>query len=454
MKTCGLIGNPVEHSLSPVIHNTFSEALFIDADYRLFLITSDLKKNLGRLYEEGVLGLNVTVPYKSDVIPLLDGIDPLAKAIGAVNTLIRTKKGFYGRNTDIEGLKRSFEEEGVTVKGASCLILGAGGAARAAAFMLLNAKAAEIIILNRHIDRAEVIVNDLKAYLETMPESDGYRPGIFAYQTEDWRKLERDDYIAIQCTSVGLRPDSDHTVIEEGGFYNKLSFGYDVIYTPSVTRFMQLCRESGVKCCNGLKMLLYQAVFGYEYWHGIRIPEEAANKAYRKLLSAQQKNIVLIGFMGAGKTVIGERLAKQLGCRFLDTDRLIEEKEGRIIPEIFRTEGEEYFRDLETETVKEVADSDGERFVLSVGGGLVVRECNRGYLKKIGHVVYLEASEEVLSKRLLHGEGRPMLDGDKDDRLHKLLESRKDIYRQTADTVINTDHLTVEEAVLKGERLL
>lgn len=457
MKICGLIGNPVKHSLSPVIHNSFSERLGIDAEYRLFPIESELGKNLGKLYQEGLLGLNVTVPYKTDVIPFLTSVDPLAEAIGAVNTLTRDEGsgGFCGRNTDIEGLRRAILEEGVILNGADCIILGAGGAARAAAFMLLTEKVRSITIANRSKEKAEEIAEALRKYLADSGSGISESPEIVTVGLEELCKLNGENYIAIQCTSVGLKPNSDSAVVEEPEFYRKLSFGFDVVYAPATTRFIQLCRENGVKTCNGLKMLLYQAVFAYELWHNVKLSDELIGEVYKKLYLAQMKNLVLTGFMGAGKTRVGKLLAKRLDYEFLDTDELIEEEEGCTISELFAKKGEEYFRDRETETVKRLSKENTEkRYVLSVGGGLVVRECNRGYLKKIGHVVYLEADEETLSGRVRQGEGRPMLDGDKGERLHTLLESRRAIYEQTADTVIRTDSLTVDEVALKGERIL
>ena len=127
MEIYGLIGNPVEHSFSPVIHNTISGEMNAGSQYRLYKIEDSPGENLKRLYDEGLAGLNVTVPYKSRIMEYLCGIDPLAKAIGAVNTLKRTESGYYGYNTDIEGLRREIKEEGISLKGRDCIVLGAGG---------------------------------------------------------------------------------------------------------------------------------------------------------------------------------------------------------------------------------------------------------------------------------------------------------------------------------------
>ena len=478
MEIYGLIGNPVEHSLSPVIHNTISGEMNAGSQYRLYKIEDSPGENLKRLYDEGLAGLNVTVPYKSLIMEYLCGIDPLAKAIGAVNTLKRTESGFYGYNTDIEGLRREIKEEGISLKGRDCIVLGAGGAARAASFMLLTEKAQSITIINRSVDRAAAIAEGLKSFFRdniSKEKEAGACPKIRVLSTEDSDKLEGSGYIAIQCTSVGLKPDSSRAVIESPEFYKRLSYGIDVVYSPGITRFMQLCRENGAGCVNGLKMLLYQAVYAYELWHGVSPGKEVTEKAYRALFNAQMKNIVLIGCMGAGKSSVGRILAKRLGYEYADTDEMIVSREGRSINDIFRDSGEEYFRDLETGLVRELSENVGERrLVLSTGGGLPVRECNRSYLKKIGTVVYLRADEETLAGRIRNASDRPLLNNNKTAgteesfdrsaqdtdytekkiRIRRLLESRGRIYEDTSDYIIDTVGLSLNEVVLEGERVL
>ena len=479
MEIYGLIGNPVEHSLSPVIHNTISGEMNIEAQYRLYRIEDSLGENLKRLYDEGVAGLNVTVPYKSQIMEYLCGTDPLAKAIGAVNTLKRTETGYYGYNTDIEGLRREIKEEGISLKGRDCIVLGAGGAARAAAFMLLTEKAGSITIINRSVDKAMAIASDLKSFwndnIVKNGEETGDCPEICALSSGEADKLDGNGYLAIQCTSVGLKPDSGRAVIESEAFYKKLAYGVDVVYSPGITRFMQLCRENGAGCAGGLKMLLYQAVYAYELWHGVSLEKEVIDKTYQALFNAQMKNIVLIGCMGAGKSTVGRMLAEKLGYGYADTDEMIVSAEGKSINDIFRDCGEEYFRELETGVVKELAGRTGdEKLVLSVGGGLPVRECNRSYLKKIGTVVYLRADEETLAGRIRNASDRPLLNNtktagkeesfggaapgtdfdEKKRRIRKLLESRGRIYEEISDFIIDTVGLSLNEVVSEGERVL
>ena len=159
-RTCGLIGNPVEHTLSPVIHNTLSMVLGENLAYVPFHVENGrLEDAVKGAFALNLLGLNVTVPYKSDVIPYLTDIDPLAENIGAVNTLVRTETGYKGYNTDMPGLYRAMCEDGVKVKGEKVLILGAGGVARAVAMLLLDKGAREAILLNRTVQKAQEVAD-------------------------------------------------------------------------------------------------------------------------------------------------------------------------------------------------------------------------------------------------------------------------------------------------------
>jgi shikimate dehydrogenase len=204
-RTCGLIGNPVEHTLSPVIHNTLSMVLGKNLTYVPFHVeTGRLEDAVKGAFALNLLGINVTVPYKSDVIPYLDDIDPLASNIGAVNTLVRTEKGYKGYNTDMPGLYRAMCEDGVKVKGQKVLILGAGGVA----MMLLDKGAKEVIILNRTVEKAQSIADEVN-HLTGKKRKFAKALSIDAYDTLP----EGERYLAIQATSVGMYPDCDAAVI-------------------------------------------------------------------------------------------------------------------------------------------------------------------------------------------------------------------------------------------------
>lgn len=278
-RTCGLIGSPVEHTMSPAIHNTLSEAMGRNLVYVPFHVqTGQVKEAVEGAYALNLLGCNVTVPYKSEVIPHLKAIDPLAERIGAVNTLVRMEGGFKGYNTDMPGLLRALESDSVKIVGEKVLILGAGGVARAVAVML-SEMAEEIIILNRTVEKAQKIADEVNACAERRP--------VRAMFTGDWRQLPGEErYLAIQATNVGMFPKVDEAVIGEADFYKKIHIGYDLIFNPAKTRFMQMTEDAGGRAYNGLKMLLYQGVIAYELWTGRTVTGELEECAYRAMKQA------------------------------------------------------------------------------------------------------------------------------------------------------------------------
>lgn len=278
-RLCGLIGNPVKHTLSPLIHNTLSEICGINLVYVPFEVEEQrIGDAIRGAYALDFCGLNVTVPYKSRVIPELRLVDDLAGDIGAVNTLVRIEGGFQGYNTDMPGLYRAMCSDGINISGREVLILGAGGAARAVAYLCVAKEAERIFLLNRTYDKAAAIANELN-------EKTGTKR-VVPMSLDQYTMLRKDQYIAIQATSVGLAPNCDDVVIDKPDFYDKVKWGYDLIYKPSQTRFMKLVQEHGGCAYNGLKMLLYQGVIAYELWNDVKITEEQAQQVFQKLKEA------------------------------------------------------------------------------------------------------------------------------------------------------------------------
>ena len=278
-RLCGLIGNPVEHTMSPVIHNTLAEKCGHNLVYVPFQVEE------GRLAEAvkgacalNVLGLNVTVPYKSAVIESLVETDELAAHIGAVNTLVRTDGGYKGYNTDMTGLDRAMTGEGIRIEGEEIILLGAGGAARAVAYLCGAQKAGKVWLLNRTREKAEQVAEEVNGAFG--------RDVIVPMLLSDYQKLPDGKFLAIQGTSVGLAPNTEDVVIDDAAFYRKIHTGFDLIYRPFTTRFMSLVQEAGGKAYNGLKMLLYQGIIAYELWNGVEITEEEAGLVYEKLRQA------------------------------------------------------------------------------------------------------------------------------------------------------------------------
>lgn len=279
-RICGLIGNPVEHTMSPAIHNTLAEAMGENLVYVPFHVAEgNVEEAVKGAYALNLLGCNVTVPYKSRVIPYLKELDALAERIGAVNTLVRTENGFKGYNTDMPGLYRAMCEDGVKIAGEKVLILGAGGVARAVAMLLAEKEAEEILILNRTLERAELIAGEVNGYAG--------RKIVRAFALDAYKSLpEGDRYLVIQATSQGMFPNVKDVVIEDPVFYKKAHTGYDLIFNPARTRFMSLIEENGGRAFGGLKMLLYQGIIAYELWTGMQVERELAGKAYHEMLRA------------------------------------------------------------------------------------------------------------------------------------------------------------------------
>lgn len=272
-RLCGVIGNPVEHTLSPAIHNTLAAKLGHDLVYVPFHVEKEyLAEAIKGAYGLNILGMNVTVPYKSDVIAYLQDIDASAERIGAVNTLVRMKGGYKGYNTDFLGLYRAMCSEGIKLEGEKVVLLGSGGAARAAAFLCADKGAENVYLLNRSIDKA-------KKLSEEVNNAFG-RQCIQPMIISDYEKLPNQKMLAVQSTSVGLHPDTEKAVIEDREFFKNIHTAYDLIYKPEETKFMHLVKEGGGKAYNGLKMLLYQGVIAYELWNQVKVPEEAAGEVY------------------------------------------------------------------------------------------------------------------------------------------------------------------------------
>lgn len=274
-RTCGLIGKPVEHTMSPLIHNTLAKKMGVSLVYVPFLVEEDVKAAVKGAWHLNILGMNVTVPYKSQVMDVLTECDELAAKIGAVNTLVRTDRGFKGYNTDISGLYRAMSSEGIRIEGERVILLGAGGAARAVAYLLASYGAKQVYLLNRSLKKAQVVAHEVNLAF--------HRECVCAMALEDYISLPQEPMLCIQATSVGLAEEAKKAVIEDEAFYQNIHTGYDLIYRPTATRFMELVRENGGKAYHGLKMLLYQGVEAFELWNGVKVDEGLAIEVYERM---------------------------------------------------------------------------------------------------------------------------------------------------------------------------
>lgn len=276
-KVCGVMGHPVGHSMSPAIQNLFAQRTGTDLVYVPFKVTKDqVGEAVKGAFALNLHGVNVTVPHKQNVMPYLAEMDEAASAIGAVNTLVRMEHGFKGYNTDAAGLGRSMAEAGIFPKGQDCILIGAGGAAKAAAYLLVKEGAASIYVLNRSLEKAEQLAVEMNQKF--------HKPVMQAKRLEEYRELPKKMYLAIQCTSVGMHPHTDCAPIEDPEFYHMLHTGVDVIYTPVETKFMKLVTQAGGKAVNGLNMLLYQGIEAFELWNpGVTIDKKTADQARERM---------------------------------------------------------------------------------------------------------------------------------------------------------------------------
>ncbi len=438
-KVLGIFGNPVKHTLSPDIHNYLGKKLGINSCYVPFPV-DDIKKAVEGAYSMGVSGLNVTVPFKESVIPYLSEIDPDAKNIGAVNTLVRTENGFKGYNTDMPGLLRALSVNGVSLKDKNVIILGAGGAARAALYMAVKEGASLVFLINRTLEKAVSLADEINKIFD--------KNVIKPVKADNISVIPKERYIMIQCTSLGLKKE-DGLLIEDDSSYEMADYGYDLIYNPAITPFIEKMMEHAVPCDNGLKMLLYQGIIAYELWNDINVSSDLSDAVYNNLCKKLYgDNIILTGYMGSGKSAVGKKISVLYGMDFIDTDEYIVEKEGMSINEIFERFGEDTFRKMETEALRELSVKCYNT-VIATGGGIVLRKENVNILKDTGKIYYLMASPEEIYNRIQYDTTRPLLKSGSSDevkeKIKTMMEQRRAYYDMSCDIKIETDGKTPEE---------
>jgi len=284
-KVYGLIADPIGHSLSPLLQNTLSGKMGADAVYVPLPVHDNLKNAVAGAYALGIEGINITTPYKTEIVQYLTGLDEAAGAVGAVNTLVRSLAGYRGYNTDLPGLRKALKSAGIVIAGKDVILIGAGGAAKAVAYLSALSGAKSLTILNRSIEKAELISEGLHAAFPDFP--------VRTEEIRGWKKLRKKGYISFQTTSVGMFPHIQDCIIEEEAFYRKCSAGIDLVYTPTETVFLKKMKSAGNVTLGGLHMLIYQGALSWELWNlGIKVPEKTINEVYetvRKELLKREK---------------------------------------------------------------------------------------------------------------------------------------------------------------------
>ena len=391
MLRCGLLGRKLIHSYSPAIHG-----ILAGYSYRLFEVEPE---NLASFLEgEDFHGLNVTIPYKKDVIPFCRELSPLARAIGSVNAILRRPDGtLYGDNTDARGFLAMLKRSAIPVEGKKVLVLGSGGSSLSVRHVLSECDAGQIIVVSRGGEN-------------------------------HYGNLERhaDAQVIVNTTPVGMYPDTDRAPVSLSAFPH-LEGVLDLVYNPARTRLLMDAQARDLPHMGGLTMLVGQARAACELFTGQAVDAEKEQLAAR-MLRQKMENLVLIGMPGCGKTTVGKALAEQLGRPFIDADLALEEAAGISIPEIFSREGEAGFRQREAQTLKQLGSQSG--LVIATGGGCVTREENYFHLRQNGIIIFLERSTALLAR-----EGRPLSQGD----LEAMYRQRLPLYRRFACLTAHND---------------
>ena len=415
----GLIGEHLSHSFSKEIHE-------MCADYTYEICELPPEAVPAFMQNPEFSAINVTIPYKQTVMPFLYEIHEHARMIGAVNTVVNKEGKLYGYNTDFYGMTALIRRIGVSLKGKKVLVLGTGGAAHTAIAVAKAQGASDVLIVERWA--TEEYISYEMAYAD-----------------------HSDAEVIINCTPCGMYPYPDGgpkivgTPIDVSKF-PKLSGVVDAVYNPLRTNLVQDALDRGIPAEGGLYMLVAQAVMACRIFLG-RVEEAFSDEAAMnreterifKKIASDKENIVLTGMPGSGKSTVGKALAESLGRPFIDTDAVIVERAGKAITEIFSELGEAGFRDLETQAVKDMANTHTGA-VIATGGGAILRDENIRALRRTGRIYFINRPLEYL----IPTADRPI--ASTVEAIKRRYEERYDRYLATCNQEIKTDEV-VEHTV-------
>ena len=402
-RKCGLLGEHLSHSFSPMIHN-----MLADYEYKLYEVAPE---NLEDFVKNGSLdAFNVTIPYKKAVIPFIDEISPEAKSIGAINVIVRKNGKLYGYNTDYFGFAYMLDSAKISVKGKKALLLGNGGAAATVRAVLNDRGVGEIAVVNSKNNTPENLA------------------------------LNSDAKIIINSTPVGMYPNNRKSPIDLSMFPSCEAV-LDIVYNPARTELMLQAEERGITTVGGLSMLVAQAARGFELFTDDTYENGIIEKIIDRI-SRDTQNIILIGMPSCGKSTIGNLLAEAINRPFFDADNEFTKMHGITPAEAINTLGEPKFRDMESITLAELSKLSG--VIIATGGGAVTRADNYPSLHQNGVIVYVMRDINALST-----EGRPL---SKKGSLNDLFEKRKAFYERFADITVenNTSANQCTSTILKA----
>lgn len=392
MARFGLLGQRLSHSLSPQIHAYFG-------DYAYELIEKEPEELPQFFAACPYQGLNVTIPYKTAVLPYCDDLDPVAERMGSVNTIRFINSRALGYNTDYYGFAYLLEQNNIAIAGRKVIVLGSGGASLTVCCVLKDLDAKEVVVISRS-------------------------------GRENYDNLPRhyDAEIIVNTTPVGMFPDNLQSPITLEKFTHCRAV-VDIIYNPLRTKLLLDAERLQLPAVNGLAMLVAQGKRAAEIFLQQNIPN---TKTKETIAAMRQKfgNLVLVGMPGCGKSTVGKLLAQRCGKEFADTDALVTTMAGCAIPELFQTRGESAFRTLETQAVLQASAKLAT--VIATGGGAVLKEINRAALRQNATVIFLNRTLNQLAM-----DGRPL---SKDrNALQEMYAQRLPLYRAVSDFEIAVD---------------
>ena len=407
----GLIGEHLGHSFSKQIQTRIAEIENVkDYDYQLVELDKEEFKEF--MEKKDFKGINVTIPYKKDVIPYLDEMDESAKAIGAVNTIINVDGKLKGYNTDFGGFLYMVKAHNVHMEGKKVLIIGNGGACAAVKAVCKHENAKDIVIVSRSANR-----------------------GAISYDEMYTSHLDAD--IVVNTSPVGMFPNFVNAPIDVSWFH-KLECVLDVVYNPILTRLCFEAQEADIKRVIGLEMLIAQAKYAFEIFENMSFDDSIIDEIKKEMLK-DRCNIVLIGMPSAGKTTIGKMLEEKLGKEFFDLDDMIIAKAGKSIPEIFQESGETGFRAIETEVAIEASKMNNK--IIATGGGVVKHKVNMDFLRLNGITIFIDRD---IDKLISSDPNRPL--SSSKQALQQMYKERYPLYQKYA-TYVAVNNANIDETV-------
>lgn len=407
----GLIGDHLGHSFSKQIQTRIAQ-LTGTKNYEYDFCELNKEEFKEFMEKKDFKGINVTLPYKKDVIPYLDEMDESAKAIGAVNCIVNNNGKLKGYNTDFYGFLYMVKKHNVNMKDKKVLIIGNGGASAAIQAVVRHENAKSMVSVSRSANN-----------------------GAISY--DEMFSSHLDAQIIINTSPVGMYPNIANAPIDVSMFH-RLECIMDIIYNPILTRLCFEAQELDIKRVIGLEMLIAQAKQSFEIFENIKIDDNMIDFIKKEMLK-DRCNIVLIGMPSAGKTTIGKMLEERLGKEFIDLDDMIIEKAGKPIPEIFKESGESGFRAIETEVAIEASKMNNK--IIATGGGAIKHKVNMDFLRLNGITIFIDRD---VDKLISSDPNRPL--SSSKEALRKMHQERLPLYQKYA-AYVAVNNANIEETV-------